>query len=216
MAKTRTTLTVDEEVLRAVKIRAARTGKGDSEIIEEALRRDLGLDLLERIWTRNDLGEDEAVALAVEAQHRTRPAKRWVVRVILDPNVIISALLSASGSPARVLRNWLDGNFELVVSPLLLEELVRALGYPKLRARISEAEADELIEVLRRQAEIESDPAEPPHVRSSDVNDNYTIALAASTRSAIVSGDHHLLDLRADLPIYSPNDFLAHLESFRG
>ena len=76
MAKTRTTLTVDEEVLRAVKIRAARTGKGDSEIIEEALRRDLGLDLLERIWTRNDLGEDEVVALAVEAQHRTRPAKR--------------------------------------------------------------------------------------------------------------------------------------------
>jgi len=76
MAKTRTTLTVDEEVLRAVKIRAARTGKGDSEIIEEALRRDLGLDLLERIWTRNDLGEDEAAALAVEAQHRTRPAKR--------------------------------------------------------------------------------------------------------------------------------------------
>jgi hypothetical protein len=76
MAKTRTTLTVDEEVLRAVKIRAARTGKGDSEIIEEALRRDLGLDLLERIWTRSDLGEDEAVALAVEAQHRTRPTKR--------------------------------------------------------------------------------------------------------------------------------------------
>ena len=76
MAKTRTTLTVDEEVLRAVKIRAARTGKGDSEIIEEALRRDLGLDLLERIWSRSDLGEDEAVALAVEAQHRTRPTNR--------------------------------------------------------------------------------------------------------------------------------------------
>lgn len=63
-------------MLRAVKIRAARTGKGDSEIIEEALRRDLGLDLLERIWTRNNLGEDEATALAVEAQHRTRRAKR--------------------------------------------------------------------------------------------------------------------------------------------
>ena len=75
MAKTRTTLTIDEEVLCAVKIRAARTGKGDSEIIEEALRRDLGLDLLERIWTRNDMDEDEAAALAVEAQHRTRPAK---------------------------------------------------------------------------------------------------------------------------------------------
>jgi uncharacterized protein len=138
------------------------------------------------------------------------------VRVVLDPNVIISALLSASGSPARVLRNWLDGNFELVVSPLLLEELARALGYPKLHARISEAEANELIEVLRRQAEIANDPAEAPYVRSSAANDNYIIALAASTRSLIVSGDHNLLDLRADLPIYSPNDFLAHLGSSSG
>jgi hypothetical protein len=68
----RTTLTIDPEVLRAVKIRAARTGKGDSDVIEEALRRDLGLDLLDRLWAANDLAESEALALAVEAQHRTR------------------------------------------------------------------------------------------------------------------------------------------------
>lgn len=72
MSKVRTTLTVDEDVLRAVKVRAARSGKGDSEVIEEALRRDLGLDLLERLWDRNRLTEPEAVALAVEAQHTTR------------------------------------------------------------------------------------------------------------------------------------------------
>jgi hypothetical protein len=72
MAKVRTTLTVDEDVLRAVKVRAARSGKGDSEVIEEALRRDLGLDLLERLWDRNRLTEPDALALAVEAQHATR------------------------------------------------------------------------------------------------------------------------------------------------
>jgi len=72
MPKVRTTLTVDDEVLRAVKVRGARTGKGDSEVIEEALRRQLGFDLLERLWERNDLREDEATALAVEAQHETR------------------------------------------------------------------------------------------------------------------------------------------------
>jgi hypothetical protein len=76
MSKVRTTLTIDEEVLRWVKIRAARTGKGDSAVIEEALRRDLGLDLLERLWSRNDLSKDEANALAAEAQHRTRPVSR--------------------------------------------------------------------------------------------------------------------------------------------
>lgn len=76
MAKVRTTLTIDEDVLRAVKVRAARTGKGDSEVIEEALRRELGLDLLERLWQRADLAEEEATALAVEAQHETRPRRR--------------------------------------------------------------------------------------------------------------------------------------------
>jgi metal-responsive CopG/Arc/MetJ family transcriptional regulator len=76
MAKVRTTLTIDEEVLRAVKVRSARSGKGDSEVIEEALRRVLGFDLLEQLWQRNDLGEDEAVALAVEAQHKTRRRRR--------------------------------------------------------------------------------------------------------------------------------------------
>lgn len=68
----RTTLTIDEDVLRAVKVRAARSGMGDSEVIEEALRRELGLDLLERLWHGNGLDEADAISLAVEAQHATR------------------------------------------------------------------------------------------------------------------------------------------------
>jgi hypothetical protein len=76
MAKVRTTLTIDEHVLRAVKVRAARTGKGDSEVIEEALRRELGFDLLDRLWERNDLPEDEAMSLALEAQEWARRRRR--------------------------------------------------------------------------------------------------------------------------------------------
>jgi predicted CopG family antitoxin len=72
MPKVRTTLTIDDGVLRAVKVRAARLGRGDSEVIEEAVRRRLGLDLFERIWDRADLSEEEADELAVEAQHETR------------------------------------------------------------------------------------------------------------------------------------------------
>jgi hypothetical protein len=75
MAKVRTTLTIDEDVLRWVKIRAARSGKADSLVIEESLRRDLGLDLLDRLWERNEMSDDEATALAVEAQHETRPKR---------------------------------------------------------------------------------------------------------------------------------------------
>jgi hypothetical protein len=73
MPKVRTTLTIDEDVLRAVRVRAARLGRRDSEVIEDALRRDLGLDLLERLWTRTDLSDRDAATLAVEAQHATRP-----------------------------------------------------------------------------------------------------------------------------------------------
>jgi hypothetical protein len=76
MSKVRTTLTIEQEVLRAVKVTAARTGKGESQVIEEALRRDLGLDLLERLWAKNRMPEEDATALAVEAQHATRRRRR--------------------------------------------------------------------------------------------------------------------------------------------
>ena len=72
MPKARTTVTLDERVLRAVRIKAARTGRRDSDVIEEALRRELGLDLLDRLWETADLEEDEALRLAVEAQHESR------------------------------------------------------------------------------------------------------------------------------------------------
>jgi tellurite resistance protein len=68
MSKVRTTLTIDESVMKAVKMRAARTGGGDSQVIEDSLRR----DLLERLWEHNNLSGDDAEALAVEAQHKTR------------------------------------------------------------------------------------------------------------------------------------------------
>ena len=134
------------------------------------------------------------------------------MRAVLDPNVIISALLSPSGSPAKVLRLWLDGAFEVVVSPLLLEELERALGYPKLRARVTTAESQVLVELLGREGELRDDPTDAPPVRSPDPGDDYLIALAAASDAVIVSGDRHLLDLGADLPVYSPVDFLAVIE----
>ena len=74
MAKARTTITVDERVLRAVRVKAARSGRRDSDVIEEALRRDLGLDLLERVWESADLDEDEALLVATEEQHKGRRA----------------------------------------------------------------------------------------------------------------------------------------------
>jgi putative PIN family toxin of toxin-antitoxin system len=125
------------------------------------------------------------------------------LRAVLDPNVIVSALLAPSGTPAKVLRAWLDGDYELIASPLLLAELIRVFDYPKLRSRISETESRQLIELLKHQGEIVADPDISLPVHSSDPDDDYLIALAASTRSVIVSGDHHLLNLANRLPVHS-------------
>lgn len=138
------------------------------------------------------------------------------MRAVLDQNVIISALLSPRGSPAKVLRGWIGGEYELVVSPLLLQELERALGYPKLADRVTKAEIHELVALLRHEADMHEDPDGPPPVRSIDPGDDYLIALAAAAQAVIVSGDRHLLDLDEDVPVYSPAGFLAMLEESSG
>jgi uncharacterized protein len=131
---------------------------------------------------------------------------------VLDPNVIISALLSTDGAPAAVLRAWIQGAFELVLSPHLLEELGRALGYPKLRKRITEQEADRVIGWLAGAAILVADPSGPPSDRSPDPGDDYLIALAEAERSVLVSGDQHLLGLSDEIPIFSPAGYLRLLE----
>ncbi len=72
MKKTRTTLTIDARLWTAVRVRAARTGKRDSEVIEEAVRKELGFDVLDRMWERADMSDPEAMDLALEAQEAVR------------------------------------------------------------------------------------------------------------------------------------------------
>jgi uncharacterized protein len=127
---------------------------------------------------------------------------------VLDPNVIISALLSPSGSPATTLRRWIEGSYELICSPLLLAEFERALDCPKLRRRIDPADARATVEWLRRAALTMDDPSAPTTTRSPDAGDDYIIALAESARAVIVSGDAHLLGLADRIPVYSPAAFV--------
>lgn len=131
------------------------------------------------------------------------------MRAVLDPNVLISALLTPHGKPAQVVRSWLAGAFELFVSESLLAELQRALGYPKLQALIEPTEAQELLDLLRREADVIDDPDDAHAIRSPDPDDDYLIALARSARAVLVSGDGHLLGLGSRLPVYAPAEFLA-------
>ena len=134
------------------------------------------------------------------------------MRAVLDPNVLIAALISPIGAPARLLEAWRAGRFELIVSALLLGELERALGYPKLRRRVSAEDAAAAVEWLRREATMLPDPTGQPPARSIDPDDDYLIALAAAGKALLVSGDGHLLSLGTSLAILSPAAFLARLE----
>lgn len=128
------------------------------------------------------------------------------MRAVFDPNVLISALLSPAGVPAALLVRWLGGEFELIVSALLLAELDRAFAYPKLRSRIAGDEALAFIDLLRRTATMADDPAAPAR-RSRDPGDDYLLALAESAAAILVTGDRDLLDVK-DLPVRSPRAFL--------
>ena len=78
MAKQKTTLYLDEDVLRQTEAAAAGSGRDESEVVEDALRRYLGLEVVDQVWARNAenaLDPDEALALTY-TELRTTHAER--------------------------------------------------------------------------------------------------------------------------------------------
>lgn len=133
------------------------------------------------------------------------------MRAVLDTNVLISAILSPRGTPARLVLAWQAGAFDLVVSPPLLAEIRRALAYPKLVRLVPPADAAAFVDWLGRSAELAVDPPGPPPIHSDDPDDDYLIALAAAERALLVSGDAHLTSLADRVPVRTPVEFLAEL-----
>lgn len=133
------------------------------------------------------------------------------MRAVVDVNVLISGVLSAKGSSVAILRATRDGQFELVVSDLLLAELKRTLAYPKLRQRIPPEKAAAFANWVRDHGSLAEDPASPPSVGSRDRDDDYLLALAINRRAYLVTGDKDLLVLSDDLPILTPAQFATKL-----
>jgi putative PIN family toxin of toxin-antitoxin system len=134
------------------------------------------------------------------------------VRAVLDANVLVSALLSRAGAPARLVERWFAGEFELVVCRTLLDEVERTLAQPKIRKRVTSEDGASFVRLLEQLAEVVADPESPPPVHSADPGDDYLLALAARERAQLVSGDAHVLALEDKLPISSPRRFLDQLE----
>jgi hypothetical protein len=131
-----------------------------------------------------------------------------VKRVVLDPGVLVSALISPSGTPAKLLEEARNGALELIVSPLLLGELEEVLAREKFRRYVDLDMVRDYVSLLRRDAVVADDPAKEPPLCSADPDDDYLIALAFSQKAVLVSGDKHLLDLTGGAPILAPADLL--------
>lgn len=135
------------------------------------------------------------------------------MRVVIDTNVLVSALLSPASLPAELVTLWRDGRFILLTAAPQLEELTRVTRYPKLRARLNSALAGRLVNELRDLAETVS-PLPFVDV-SPDPYDNYLLAIARGGRAnTLITGDKRdLLSLNKyeGTLIVTVSDFLGTL-----
>lgn len=110
------------------------------------------------------------------------------MRVVLDTNVLVSALISPGGAPDILYQAWRDGRFTLVTSEEQLDEFRRVSRYPRLRPFLQPWAAGTMLNEIRQLASI---AAHLPRVdASSDPADNLILAAAqAGHAEYLVTGD---------------------------
>jgi putative PIN family toxin of toxin-antitoxin system len=131
------------------------------------------------------------------------------VRVVLDTNAVISALLF-SGVSSKLVSLWQKGLITPLLSREILDEYLRVLSYPKFE--LSETEIKELIqEEVLPYAEVVK-PKRRLRVIQRDPSDNKFLECAVAGKAAvIISGDKELFSLGRyrQIRIQSPAQFLA-------
>ena len=110
------------------------------------------------------------------------------MRVVLDTNVLLSALISPHGPPDVVYRAWRAARFEVVTSVAQLDELRRASRYPKFKAVLQPHRVGTMVNNLQRAVVLEHLPT---GIEADDPNDAFLLAMAvASEAEYLVTGDH--------------------------
>jgi putative PIN family toxin of toxin-antitoxin system len=110
------------------------------------------------------------------------------MRVVLDTNILVSALLVQLGRPAAIYRAWQEGRFTLLTCREQLDELKATLRKPAVASRIKPYKAGRLVNDLSELAETIG-PL-PPVERSPDPTDDFLLALSqAGKADYLVTGD---------------------------
>ena len=134
-----------------------------------------------------------------------------MLRVVLDANVYLSALIRPQGPPGQIVERFLEGLFEIVLSLAIVQETVRAFGYPKVRKYIHAGVDPELwLEdvILLAQFVAGDDELEGVSVDADD--DKYFAGAVEGNATLIVTGDPDLLTVKEyrGIRIVTPRFFL--------
>lgn len=139
------------------------------------------------------------------------------MNVVLDANVYVSALISPTGPPAQIIQHWENDQFEVVISPAIVDEIARVLEYPRLVDRYHQIKQHRstFLAMLQETA-IMVHPNQKLSVVQTDESDNrYLECAVAGQAQYLVTGDPHLLQLGSyqGLVILNPAAFLTLLQS---
>ncbi len=113
------------------------------------------------------------------------------MRVVLDTNVLLSALLSPRGYPDTIYRSWRAARFEVVSSSVQLAELRRASRYPKFKPVLQPHHVGVMVHNLQRAVVLDRLPALSPEMAADDPFDTFLIAMSiAGEADYLVTRDH--------------------------
>jgi len=133
-----------------------------------------------------------------------------LISVILDTNVLLSAVMSPRGVPHLIWSAWKEGEFTLITSSIQIEELRRVLNYPKIRKRIPPSKASSILNNICHANVMKSLPDVKAELH--DENDIFLLQMAlASNANYLVTGDSRagLLQMERffETAILTPSDF---------
>ena len=112
------------------------------------------------------------------------------MRVVLDTNVLLSALISSHGAPDTIYRAWRAARFELVTSTVQLDELRRVSRYPKLKTILPAHRIGAMVNNMQRAVVLRHLPNLPEGIELNDPNDAFLFTMAlASEANYLVTGD---------------------------
>lgn len=115
---------------------------------------------------------------------------RALMRVTLDTNVLLGALISPRGPTDAIYRAWRAARFELVTSVAQLDELRRVSRYPKLKPILPAHRVGTMVNNMQRAIVLEGLPPLPEGIEAADPNDSFLLAMAlAGEANYIVTGD---------------------------